>query len=137
GKGGTFDFVLKMGLEEVLAAQDKAWRLVADKDCRLSSVISLIKAAYLTLFHMFGYAYALSGAGYAVGAQILGNFYRKSNGNRQLARSIAPEWFRQYVHMVRPIESSDKVMWRGTIEDNVALTCHTEGGQLFALGVIV
>jgi hypothetical protein len=132
-----FDFVLKMGLDEVVAAQAENWEFIASKDCRLSAVISLIKAAYLTLFHMFGYGYALSGAGHSVGVRILGDFYQKCNGKPKLAKTEARDWFQQYAHMVRPVQSLDGITWQGTIEDNIAITCHTLGGARFALGVLV
>jgi hypothetical protein len=134
--GDKFEFILKMRPDEVFLARDKSWQVMADNDYRLSSVISLIKAAFLTLFHMFGYRYALSGAGYSVGYQILGEFFRRCKGNPETAKQTATSFFREYIHMVRPMDKTGANLF-GTLEDGVAYTCHTKGGARFGFGVII
>jgi hypothetical protein len=65
----------------VLTAAGKHWEIEISRDVRIPMMVSVIKAAHLTLFEMLGYRYALSLAGYFVGRQILGEFYLQNYDN--------------------------------------------------------
>ena len=59
---------------EVIASKGKRWEVEISRDVRVPMLVSVIKAAHLTLFAMHGYNYALSSSGIFVGQQILGEF---------------------------------------------------------------
>ena len=52
---------LKISPEDMLAATGKNWQIAIAKDVRIPALVSLIKAAHLTLFEMLGYRYTLCG----------------------------------------------------------------------------
>ena len=72
--GKEVKLILKMHPADLQAAASKKWRIAIERDYRLPALVSMIKAAYLTLFSMLGYRYALSAAGLEVGHSILGRF---------------------------------------------------------------
>jgi hypothetical protein len=140
-EGGNTDaikVVLKKTPSEFMADRAREWKIVIERDCRVTALVSLIKAAYLTLFRMLGYRYALSCAGLEVGCNILGKFYRM-HGHKptEEARNEARQWFRPYVNMMRPIEGFSGRAPRGTIEDNVAMVCFGSSGKPFGLIVCI
>ena len=78
--GKNIKLALKISPEELEAVKDKKWEMSISKDVRVSALVSLIKAAYLTLFEMLGYQHTLSLDGYFVGRQILGEFILQNYG---------------------------------------------------------
>jgi hypothetical protein len=137
--GRSIDLVFKMPPEEMHAAIEKDWGTVVERDCRLSAIVTLIKAAYLTLFNMNGYQWALSAGGVNVGYDILGRFYRENRGKHvtQVREAMKP-FFEPYKHMVRPVGSAvGDVPMRGTLEDNRVSICELAPGRPFALIVFV
>jgi len=52
--GKCTPLILKRPPQQVIAAEESHWRVVVDADMRLASLVSLIKAAFLTLFRLFG-----------------------------------------------------------------------------------
>ena len=63
---------------EQMVANSSQWTIETEKDLRIPAFVSLIKAAHLSLFSMFGYRHALSQAGRFIGEHILGRFYREN-----------------------------------------------------------
>jgi hypothetical protein len=114
---------LKMSTQDMLAATVKNWQIAIEKDVRIAALVSLIKAAHLTLFETLGYRYALSGGGHFVGRQILGEFFLRNHPKpkRDVVRNAYP-FFREFVHMVRPVESSG-IDFCGTVVDGRLLVC--------------
>ena len=137
-EGGVMKLVLKKAPADVTADRSKDWKIVVERDCRITAVVSLIKAAYLTAFRLLGYRYALSAAGIEVGHYILGNFYSQ-HGHKDPddARAAAKQWFRPFVNMVRPIDSFSGDAPRGTVDDNVAMACFGSSGNAFGMVVCV
>jgi hypothetical protein len=135
--GGAIKLVLKKSPHEFNAQRTRNWQIVVERDCRITALVSLIKAGYLTLFRMLGYRYALSGAGLEVGYNILGKFFDLHGGKTvEEARNEAKQWFRPFVNMMRPIDRFSGTPPRGTIEDNVAMACFGEYSEK-AFGLIV
>ncbi len=130
-------WVVKKPQEEVDTLEKNSFQLAIGKDCRLSSLVSLIKAAYLTLFKLLGYSYALSTAGKQVGHELLGRFYRE-HGQKSAndARKEGLDFFRPYVNMMRTIEGFTGTVPLGTIESHRADVC-TAAGKIFAILVRV
>lgn len=132
----TIRWVVKKSSEEIRAVQDRPIELEIGKDCRLSALISLIKAAHLTLFKLLGYSYALSAAGMEIGYSTLGRFYRDHGDKKPgKARSEAPEYFRPYVNIMRTIDKFTDYAPRGTIQDHRAQVCFTSSGNPFGISV--
>lgn len=137
-EGDGLRLVLQRNPEVVTAAQGKQWAVVVEADFRVCYLASLIKAAYLTLFRLLGYSYVLSAAGQYVGHDILGGFFRAAAGMAtSKAKRVAADYFRQYVHMVRPIVGVGGTPPQGTIEDYQAQVCFGSSGRPFGLVVCV
>jgi hypothetical protein len=136
--GDIAHFVVPKCPEELIASQGKKWNLVVDRDCRLAAFLTLVKAAYLTLFRMFGYRYALSCSGLSVGRDLLGKFFEE-NRHRSMTevRKTAREFFRPYRHMVRPLQFCDGEIPRGTVEDGRIGVCFGSSGRPYAVIVWV
>ena len=127
---------LKMAPHDAAGAVGHKLEIQIEKDARIPSVVSLIKAAHLTLFYMLGYRYALSAAGHFVGRQILGEFFLRSRG--QPRAEVADEalvFFRQFAHMVRPVQSHPDL--KGTATDRTVLVCWGGDSLAWALTVFV
>jgi hypothetical protein len=137
--GTAHHLVLAESPQDVLAAQGGQWGLVVEHDCRASAVVTLIRSAYLTLFYMYGYRWALSASGLSVGHSLLGRFYEENRGRSPGAvRASAAEFFHPFRHMVRPILGGcGAAGMRGTVEDNRAGVCFGSSGRPFALVVCV
>jgi hypothetical protein len=136
--GKEVKLILKMEPANLRAAASKRWQIAVEGDYRLSALVSMIKAAYLTLFSMLGYRYALSAAGLAVGYDILGRFYLENcdKGSDEVTEE-AVRYFSQYVHMLRPMHGLEEALPQGTIEDNRLTVCYSITGQAFAAVVCV
>ena len=133
---GFVRLALKMSPAEMERVPESRIQVAVDKDVRLAALVSCLKSAHLTLFHMLGYQYALSNGGYKVGKEILGDFFLKT---RRMARAEALEeariHFKNYQSLVRPVdqlflESS------GTLTDNTLFLC-VSGKKYWAFVVLV
>jgi hypothetical protein len=130
--------VLVKSPEDMLTDQHKQWNLVVGGDYRLSAVVTLIKSAYLTLFRILGYSYALSPSGLDIGRYTLGRFYEENVGKPMPeVRKAAVSFFRPYRHMVRPVGTYGGNAPRGTVEDSRLGVCFGSSGRPFALLVWV
>jgi hypothetical protein len=124
---------LALSPEEVLAVESKKWSQMVVRDCRLAVAVSMIKAAYLTMFKTHGYRWALSSAGLGVGRYILGRFFEDNRGKqREEVLTAARSFFQPYLHMVRPMNNGVTTSLRGTIEDNTLWACFGSSGFPFA-----
>jgi hypothetical protein len=136
--GDIVHLVLAKRPDELIASQGKQWNLVVERDCRISAMMTMVKAAYLTLFRMFGYRYALSASGLSVGRDMLGRFYEENRSkNLSDVRRAACAFFRPYRHMFRPVTECGGNAPRGTIEDNRAGVCFGSSGLPWAVIVWV
>lgn len=116
-------FALKMTPSDTLAALDGKWEIRIEKDLRLPALVSLLKAAHLTLFEMLGYQYALTAAGHFLGRDILGRFFTENrSGQRKEVLQNARTHFREFVNLVRPLASSE-IALAGTSDDNLLYLC--------------
>jgi hypothetical protein len=137
GEGGERRIVLHMPPDAVTAAQDQDWQLVVEGDHRIPAIASLIKAAYLTLFRLLGYKYALSLAGRYVGLDILGKFFLDNRHKPPAeAKKAAQAYFAQFAPMVRPIEGYSGTPPLGTIEDRQVKACFSSSSRE-AFGIVV
>lgn len=135
--GRLINLGLKMSPEEVITSMERNWEISISKDVRIPALVSLIKAAHLTLFEMLGYRYILSTGGYFVGRQILGEFYLKNcDKPKSTIFDNAHPFFRNFSHMVRPIQSSG-IDFQGTITDKLLLICKEGEGLPWAFLVFI
>jgi len=133
--GTITDTGLMMSPEDFLAAKDKNWQISIEKDIQVPALVSLIKAAHLTLFKMLGYKYAFSSGGHFIGRDILGEFYLQNKGKaKKEILENAYSFFKEFGHMARPIDSSE-INFQGSISDNQILLCQKYGD--IAWGCIV
>ena len=106
---------IKLSPNEVIKTESQDWQFVCEKDCRLQALVSVLKAAHLTLFEMLGYRYALSAGGIFLGNSILGEFFKT---NRSLTKSEvignASKHFPQYANLVRPVLRAEE-----TVDDTI------------------
>jgi hypothetical protein len=130
--------VLKKHPSKMAEDQGKRWSMVVDRDWRPPVIVSVIKAAYLTLFKLLGYGYALSSGGLEIGRFTLGKFFEENNGkSRSEVREEIPKFFRPYRHIVRPIKEFGGPAPRGTIEDKTVGICFGSSGRPWAMMVFV
>jgi hypothetical protein len=137
-KGKAVDLVLHKPPHDFAAGAGRRWEIVVERDCRVTAVASLIKAAYLTMFRLLGYKYAFSAGGSFIGYEVMGGFFRAFHDkSSREARAGAADYFRPYIHMIRPIIRTIGSMPKGTINDRVAMVCFGSSGPPFAMVVSV
>ena len=114
---------LKINPRDMQELVNGNWGLEISKDIRLQALVSLVKAAYLTRFHMHGYRYALSAEGEFVGRQILGRFFLENrNKPKQKVTENASKFFTDFVNMARPLQNIGLNL-QGTVNDRILLMC--------------
>ena len=136
GPNGPVRLALKVPPEGVSNSLDGKWEIAVEKDVRLPSLVSLLKAAHLTLFHLLGYRYALSAGGRFIGFTVLGDFFLKTRDmERTRALEEARSHFGAFVNLVRPV---DRLSWgsSGTLTDRTLLLC-TSGDRPWAMQVLI
>ena len=108
-----------------------------DGDLRLSALVALLKAGYLTLFSFLGYRYALSFDGWLMGPLLLGRFFLENRGkSKSVIQVNAKEHFTLAAHLVRPALEYP-ADFEGTVSDRKMLLCMGEGGIPWAIIVFV
>jgi hypothetical protein len=114
---------LKVEPSQALALVDAKWEIVFQKDVRLGSLVSLLKAAHLTLFELMGYRYALSAGGRFLGWDVLGKFLTDSrNLSREEVLAAGVRHFTEFVNLVRPMVYPPEGL-SGTISDGQIYLC--------------
>ena len=137
GPGGAIRIGLKMHPDDAAAAMGRGCEIAIEKDVRLSALVSLLKAAHLTLFEMLGYRYALSAGGFFLGRTVLGDFFLH---NKDLCKAEilknASSHFREFANMVRPVLVPPGPA-RGTAADHFLFVCECEGQTPWAFIIFV
>jgi hypothetical protein len=133
----SIPIVLKIEPEVFQSNAEGKWEVEVSKDIRLASVVSLLKAAHMTMFELFGYTYALSKTGRFIGYDILGKFFRENQKNRsELVLENASAFFQEYLRMARPV-TIQHIDFKGTINDRKFLICKDDDGQYWGWIVFV
>ena len=113
----NIQLALKRPPEAILNTQNENWEIRIDKNINLPALVSLLKAAHLTLFHLLGYRYVQSNSGYFLGKIVLGDFFLKAQKmERGDTLGLARTHFRQFVNMVRPVLTKP-CPFKGTLTD--------------------
>jgi hypothetical protein len=131
-------FSVKMHPNELKEKMRDNWEIGYQVDTTLESIVSLIKSAHLTLFHLLGYRYARTSTSYFVGNDILGRFFRKNcyEKDRKIVRDNAALFFEEFKQIVRPVEA---LGWtsQGTVTDKTLLVCRNISNNIWAMVVFV
>jgi hypothetical protein len=100
------------------------WQFEVSRDLRVPAVVSVLKAAHLSMFELLGYSYALRPGGLWLG-HVLGEFYRENaeRSNRDILRGAA-EYFAPLTAMVRPVVAPPALT--GTIDDRWVHFCWSD-----------
>lgn len=133
------ELVLKVPLSEALAAQSLPWSFGFEIDCTVATLVTLIKAAYLTLFRIHGYTWALSPGGLGVGHYLLGEFFRENQYKKpHEIRAALKKTFLPYKNIIRPVTAfSPGIQREGTLNDLQSGACIGASGNFFAEIVLV
>jgi hypothetical protein len=127
---------LKVNPSEMLSALDARWEIEIRRDLRLSSFVSLLKTAHLTLFDLVGYHYALSSGGRFMGWDVLGKFFDQVRDfDRSTILQAAVTHFAEFVNLMRPLRKAPPGL-KGTISDGYLYLC-TGTPRAWALMVFV
>lgn len=133
--GRTVRLGLKLSFDEVLSNANSNWQIEVVKDIRLAAIVSVLKAAHLTLFEMLGYRYALGLGGQFLG-QLLGEFFRKNLGRPKVeVIQNASSYFSPFAAMVRPV-APDSPKPSGSIDDSSVRVCWCEGHKSLWGGIV-
>jgi len=128
---------LKMSPEEVAATLEGEWRVEVSADLRVSSLVSLLRAAHLTAFYLLGYRYALAPGGHFVGRRLLGDLFESA---RDLTIGEVKEHARSHletsINMVRPVVRNGFEL-QGTLRDRSFFVAWSSSGFPWALIVFV
>ncbi len=109
---------LKRSQEAMRNAKNENWEIRVDINLKLPALVSLLKAAHLTLFHLLGYRHVWSSSGQFLGRTVLGDFFLKARGmKRNEALNLAETHFTQFANMVRPVLTNPSP-FTGTLTDN-------------------
>lgn len=136
GPCGEIRLGLKIHPDDAWAAMSKGCQILIERDIRLPALVSLLKAAHLTLFEMLGYSYALSAGGVFLGRTVLGDFFLQ-NRDRSRADILknAASHFREFANMARPVLSPATTV-QGTVTDRFLFVCR-EGQTPWAFIVFI
>ncbi len=114
---------------------DENWQISIEKDFRLPALISLLKAAHLTLFDMLGYRYALSAGGIFLGKSVLGNLFLQNKGlSRGEVLHNAKAHFAEFKNLVRPVLAPSSTI-EDTLNDRIVYIC--EGSCRWAFLIFI
>ena len=113
---------LKMPKDRLALSTDLDIKFEVSRDLRVPAVVSLLKAAHLTMFELLGYTYSLGPGGIWLG-QLLGTFYAQNKGRekKDVLRN-AVEHFSPFAAMVRPVLAAPTAI-TGTIDDGWVHLC--------------
>ena len=114
---------IKAERSDTLTASQRSLEIRIQKDVRLPALVSLLKAAHLSLFRLIGYSYALTASGHFMGWDVLGRYAAENMTlDRSTALANAHSHFRQFVNLVRPMAALPADL-QGTISDGKLFLC--------------
>ena len=135
-QGKSIQLGLKITQDEILTSLSGKWEFEIEKDLRVPTLASVLKAAHLTMFHLLGYRYALSAGGIFLGKDVLGEIFTKANGmERGPVLKLAEDHFRNFVNMVRPVVNPSPE-FNGTLTD-MLVHFFILGQQVWACQVLI
>jgi hypothetical protein len=123
--------VVKIPPSEVERLKEDNWEIENKTDLMIPSIVSLIKAAHLTLFEILGYSYIFSKGGHFIGKKILGKFFEKNqNKTKSEIKIEGLDFFSKYQSIIRPVNSIDRELSNGSIRTGKFVVCHDLGEKM-------
>lgn len=122
---GSVRLGLKMPKECLAVNTDPDLQFEVSRDLRVPAVVSILKAAHLTMFELLGYTYALGPGGAWLG-QVLGTFYLQNTGRaKEDVLRNAVGHFGPLAAMVRPVTAAPAAI-TGTVDDRWVHLCWSD-----------
>lgn len=135
GDGQFLKLALKMSADEI--PDTSHLHISVDRDYMPEAVATLLKAAHLTMFSVFGYRYVFSPAGQDV-ARILRDFYlRHKDSSRKDQIKSLKTYFTRFAGMIIPLGGFVDEVVVGSLKDRRFMVCVGTSGHFFSLGVLV
>jgi hypothetical protein len=133
---GQVTLGLKMSPERLASVNEQSdWQFEVSRDVRVPAVVSVLKAAHLTMFELLGYAYALAPNGVWMG-QMLGSFYLENSGSRKVEVLLkAAAHFAPAAAMVRPVTAAPSAI-KGTVDDQWFHFCWSSATDRVPWGIV-
>jgi hypothetical protein len=133
---GEVKLGLKMAPDRLASiTQEADWQVEVCRDLRVQAVVSVLKAAHLTMFELLGYSYVLQPTGQWLG-QILDKFYLENvGGSTQEILRGATRYFAPLTAMVRPVEAAPLAV-TGTIDDGFFHSCWSDAADPAPWGIL-
>ena len=114
---------IKVERSATLTASHRDLEIRIQRDIRLPALVSLLKAAHLSLFRLVGYRYALAASGRFMGWDVLGRYAAENMAlDRSVALANAHRHFRPFVNLVRPMAAMPADL-QGTVSDGKLFLC--------------
>lgn len=134
---GPIRLGLKIHPEDAMSSIGRNWQIAIEKDIRVPALVSVLKAAYLTMFDMLGYSYPLSAGGRVIGWDILGKFFENNHrlGKADIVAN-APSHFAEFANMVRPLLNPPGDAY-GTVSDRFVFVCRCDDNAPWGMIVFV
>jgi hypothetical protein len=121
--GAPVRLAIKVEPSDTLTASHRNLEIRIQRDVRLPALVSLLKAAHLSLFRLIGYRYALAASGHFMGWHVLGRYAAENMTlDRSAALANAHRHFLQFVNLVRPMAAMPADL-QGTISDGKLFLC--------------
>jgi len=128
---------LKIHPDDAMSSMGRGWQIAIEKDIRIPALVSVLKAAYLTMFDMLGYRYPLSAGGHVMGWDILGKFFENNRGlGKAEIAANARCHFLEFANMVRPLLNPPGDV-RGTLSDRSVFVCRCDDNTAWGMIVFV
>ena len=126
------ELAVKKSADEIRNSKPEGLGIQIDKNIQLSALVSLIKAAHLTLYHLCGYQHVFSAGGFFLGRRLLGDFFLMSqHQTRMEILGSAAEYFAPFCNMVRPMLTNPLCL-KGTLTDHWLYVC-VDRSRIWAL----
>jgi hypothetical protein len=123
GPHGAVRLGIKIHPDDAMTAMSDSWSIAIEKDLRLPALVSILKAAHLTMFEMLGYSYPLSAGGQLLGWDVLGKFFLRNSALGKIdVIANAEAHFGEFSNMVRPLLNPPAHV-QGTASDRFVFVC--------------
>lgn len=129
--------IVKMDSDEVMRLHAKPVEVLIDRDYRPEVIASVLKAAHLTMFRLFGYRHVFSYSGYIL-SDLLGKFFKAAkDSDRKEWKALVEDHFLKANAYISPMWTEPDSGVRGSLLDQNFLMGMGSSEGPFTVGVIV
>lgn len=129
------DLALKMRPDELGYANVEGAYFIVNRNYQFPVIVSLLKAAHLTLFYRHGYRYVFSPAGQIIANQ-LGAFFRKHKSRPGEAKGQLPIEFAEFRYSITHLTPLRATTLDTSLEQGRFMVCVGSSGSPYAVVVI-